>query len=121
MKVAVTAAGPGLESEVDPRFGRARYILIVDSDSGGLLEALDNEKNMNAVGGAGVQATQTVADKGVAWLITGNVGPKAFQGLQAAGIKVATGAEGTVAEALEAFKEGKLREATGANVEGHWG
>ena len=62
MKVAVTAYGPGLESEVDPRFGRARYILVVDSDSGGLVETLDNEKNMNAMGGAGVQA---VAPQGV--------------------------------------------------------
>ena len=120
MKVAVTAYGPGLESEVDPRFGRARYILVVDSDSGGLVETLDNEKNMNAMGGAGVQATQAVADMGVSWVITGNVGPKAFQGLQAAGIKVAVGAAGTVADALAAFKEGKLQEADDANVEGHW-
>ncbi len=120
MKVAVTASGPGPESEVDPRFGRARYILILDSESGDVLEVLDNETNMNAVGGAGVQAAQAVADRGVSWLITGNVGPRAFQGLQAAGIKVAAGAEGTVSQALDAFREGKLREADGANVEGHW-
>ncbi len=119
MKVAVTSTGPDLESAVDPRFGRARYILIVDTESGDF-ETLDNEANMNATGGAGVQAAQAVADKGVSWLITGNVGPRAFQGLQAAGIRIAIGAEGTVAQAVDAFRKGELREASDANVEGHW-
>ena len=118
MKIAVTAAGPDLESRVDPRFGRARYILIVDTETGELLEALDNETNRNAPGGAGVQAVQAVADQGVSWVITGNVGPKAFQALQAAGIQAAVGASGTAAQAVEAFKAGELPRAAEAGAEG---
>ena len=42
MKIAVTSTGTDLESAVDPRFGRAAYILIVDSETIAF-EALDNK------------------------------------------------------------------------------
>jgi len=119
MKVAITSTGEDLQSGVDPRFGRARWFVVVDTESDAS-EALDNEQNLNAMQGAGVQAAQNVSEAGVEAVITGNVGPKAFSVLGAAGIKIYTGATGTVADALEAFKAGKLEAAGGANVESHW-
>ncbi len=119
MKVAVTSQGPDLSSAVDPRFGRAKYFVIVDAESGGF-EAVDNAQNLNAPQGAGIQAAQNVSAKGAGVLITGHCGPNAFRTLSAAGIKVLTGAEGTVSEALEKFKAGELKESEGADVEGHW-
>lgn len=119
MKIVVTAREGKLESEVDPRFGRARYFIVVDTESEEF-EVMDNEQNLNAMGGAGVQAAQNVVGAGAEAVVTGNVGPKAFTGLTAAGIKVYVGAAGTVAEAVEKYKAGELSEAGDANVEGRW-
>jgi predicted Fe-Mo cluster-binding NifX family protein len=119
MKIAVTSKGKDLDSEVDPRFGRAAYILIVDTDSFEL-EALDNSENVNSFKGAGIQAATMVSDKGAEVLLTGFCGPNAFKALNAANIKVANGATGTVKDAVNAFNEGKVSFADAANVEGHW-
>ena len=119
MKVAVTSQGKALDAPVDPRFGRAAYILIVDTDEN-TIEVLDNSENVNAFKGAGIQAAASVADKGAEVLLTGYCGPKAFQTLEAAGVKVVNDATGTVQEALEAFKKGKLLIAEGANADAHW-
>ena len=119
MKIAVTSEGTDLDSRVDPRFGRARYFLVIDTETDEVTTH-DNAQNLNALQGAGVQAARNVSDLGVGALISGNVGPKAFATLQAAEIKVYVGAEGTVAEAVEKFKAGQLPSADAANVEGHW-
>ncbi len=119
MKVAVTSQGKTLDALVDPRFGRAAYILIIDI-ADDTIEVLDNSENVNAFKGAGIQAAATVADHGAAMLLTGYCGPKAFQILEAAGVKVANDASGTVQEALEDFKSGKIVFAEGANVDAHW-
>ncbi len=119
MKVAVTSQGKALDAPVDPRFGRAAYILIVDTDDD-TVEVLDNSENANAFKGAGIQAAASVADKGADVLLTGYCGPKAFRTLEAAGIKVANDASGTVQESLEDFKNGKLVLADSANVDAHW-
>lgn len=119
MKVAVTATGQELKSKVDPRFGRANWFIVFDTDTN-QYQAIDNEQNLNAGQGAGIQSAENVSRHGVKAVITGNCGPKAFRTLGAAGIKVYCGAEGTVEEVLEKFKSGKLKEADGANVEGHW-
>ena len=121
MKILVTASGSGLDDQVDPRFGRAPWFLLIDpQDEGEEVEAIENRQNLNAAQGAGVQAAQTAADAGADWVLTGNVGPKAFRGLSAAGIKVAAGVGGTVREALEKFRRGEIDESGDANVEGHW-
>jgi len=120
MKVVVTSEGNTLDSPVDPRFGRARYFLLVDSESGEAA-AHDNEQNLNAPQGAGIQAAQTVARLGAKAVLTGHVGPKAFATLQAAGVAVCTGATGTVREAVEQFRAGQLQAAKKPDVEGHWG
>jgi predicted Fe-Mo cluster-binding NifX family protein len=119
MKIAVTAQGRDMTAAVDPRFGRASYFLVVDTDSGEFTVA-DNAQNLNAAQGAGIQAGRTVADLGVEAVVTGHVGPKAFATLQAAGVKVFAGAAGTVAETVEQFKAGSLGESDGADVQGHW-
>lgn len=119
MKVAVTSRGAELDSEVDPRFGRARYFVIVNTDTGEF-QAVDNEQNLNAMQGAGPQATQLVAQQGVEALLTGHVGPNAFRALTTAGIKVYSNAEGTVRDSVEQFKAGKLAQAKDADVQGHW-
>jgi predicted Fe-Mo cluster-binding NifX family protein len=119
MKVAVSAAGESLDSQIDPRFGRCQYFLIIDLETMEL-EAVSN-KGAIASGGAGIQAAQAVANKGVGVLITGDIGPNAFQTLSAAGIKVITGASGTVKEALERYKSGSLQQASGATAEIHAG
>jgi len=119
MKVAITSQGKALDAPVDPRFGRAAYILIVDMDDD-TFEVLDNSENVNAFKGAGIQAAASVADKCVDVLLTGYCGPKAFQTLEAAGIKVANDASGTVQEALEDFKKGNLVVADSANADAHW-
>ncbi|OPZ74084.1 MAG: Dinitrogenase iron-molybdenum cofactor [Firmicutes bacterium ADurb.Bin456] len=119
MKIAITAQGKNMESKVDPRFGRASWFVLVDTETGAH-EAVSNEQNLNAGQGAGIQSAENISRQGVKAVITGNCGPKAFRTLNAAGIKIYTGAEGTVAEVYEKFKAGKLPEAAGANVEGHW-
>ncbi len=120
MKVAITSTGAGLSSEVDPRFGRAAYFIIYDTDSGEF-EAIDNSENAAGAGGVGVKSGQLMVDKGVEWVITGSVGPNAFQVLSSAGIKIAPGASGKVADAIEDFKAGKLSETSSATAKSHTG
>lgn len=119
MKIAITAQGPRLEDQVDPRFGRAAYILIVDQASSEV-EAIDNSKNIQAFKGAGIQAATMISDKGAQVLLTGFCGPNAFTTLNAAGVKVVNDVSGTVAEALKAFADGEVRYSQAPNTEGHW-
>ena len=119
MKVAVTSKGTDLETAVDPRFGRAAYILVVDSDTFEF-EVIDNADNVNAFKGAGIQTATTIHDKGAQVLLTGYCGPNAFKVLDAAGVKVANDVAGTVREAVTAFKEGRVTFADKANAEGQW-
>ncbi|WP_243120682.1 NifB/NifX family molybdenum-iron cluster-binding protein [Pelotomaculum sp. FP] len=119
LKIAVTSQGKTLESKVDPRFGRAGWFVVIDTNTGDY-KAVSNEQNLNANQGAGIQAAEQVSRQEVSALITGNCGPKAFRTLMAAGIKVYYGTDGTVAEVLEQFKKGKLSKASDANVDSHW-
>ena len=119
MKIAITASNPDLSSPVDPRFGRCPYFIIVDPDT---LEFEANENtNLTASSGAGIQAAQFVANKGVKALLTGSCGPNAFQTLQAAGVEVIVGVSGTVQEAATLYKEGTLKSTPQANVPSHFG
>ena len=119
MKIVVTSQGTDLSGPVDPRFGRARNFILVDTDTEEF-SVHDNAQNLNAAQGAGIQAGRNVAEAGAEAVVTGNVGPKAFATLQAAKIKIYLGASGTVKEAIEQFKAGQLQDASKANVEGHW-
>ena len=119
MKVCVTSEGNSLDSKIDARFGRCQYFLIVDTDT--LQFEVTQNPNMDAMGGAGVQSGQLVAQKNVKTVLTGNVGPNAFQTLQAAGIEVITGVSGTVKEALEKFKKGGHKPTQGPSVNSKFG
>lgn len=118
MKVMVTAQGDGLDAVVDPRFGRARWLLVVDTATGAV-EALDNSATAEAAHGAGNETARRAAAAGVAAVITGNVGPNAMRTLQAAGIPVYT-VDGrvTAREALDALAAGTLPRAEGPTVAG---
>ena len=119
MIIAISSAGKNLDSNLDPRFGRAAYFIIVDTETMDY-KAVENTQNLNLPQGAGIQAGKTIADQNVDALITGHCGPKAFKGLHSAGVKILTGAGGKVADAVEQFKNGKLAAASEADVEGHW-
>ena len=119
MKIAISSQGVSPASEVDPRFGRAAYILIVDTETSAV-EVLDNSSNVNAFKGAGIQAAALLSDKGADVLLTGYCGPKAFQVLDAANIKVVNDVSGTIREAIQKFASGTLCFAAGANAEPHW-
>jgi predicted Fe-Mo cluster-binding NifX family protein len=119
MKIAVSATVPGLDAEVDPRFGRCQYFIIVDPQSMEF-EAVDNSNAM-ASGGAGISTAQMIASKGVEMVLTGNCGPNAYQTLSAAGIQVITGVSGRIKDAVEAFKAGKFQSSTQPSVGNHYG
>jgi predicted Fe-Mo cluster-binding NifX family protein len=119
MKIAISATGPDLTARVDPRFGRATYILVVDTDTLDV-EVIDNAANKDAFKGAGIQAAAAVSDKGAQVLLTGFCGPNAFKTLDAAGVKVANDVSGTVQSAVERFKAGEYPFSSAPNTEGHW-
>ena len=117
MIICMTAQGADLSAPMDASFGRARYFLFVD-DKGELIEAVKNEPSAH---GAGVQAAQTVVEHGAGHLITSRVGPNAHRGLAAAGIEIHLCDTGTAAEALDAFRTGRLPAASGPTNPSHQG
>ncbi|MCE5266013.1 MAG: hypothetical protein LLG97_21090 [Deltaproteobacteria bacterium] len=120
MKIAITASGEGLDSNVDRVFGRARYFLITDRE-GAAVEVLENRQNVNAAQGAGIQSARLIANRAVDLVLTGNVGPNAFRALEAVSIKVCQfGSEVmTARDALEAWKAGRAQEVAAPTAKGH--
>jgi predicted Fe-Mo cluster-binding NifX family protein len=119
VKIAITSQGDNLEASVDPRFGRCAYFIIIDPETEEFEAVLNS--SANAMGGAGPQAAQTIANKGVEEVITGNVGPNAFQTLRAANTKIYQVASGTVKETLAKYKKGELKELSNFSVPDHFG
>jgi len=119
MKIAITSMGAKLEDKVDPRFGRCHYFILFDTETN-KFEAIENT-GAQGMGGVGIQSGQIMADKGIETVLTGSCGPNAFQTLQAAGIKVITGASGTVQEAIDKFKLGGLKAISKADASAHSG
>ena len=109
MKIAISALGSDLESQVDPRFGRAQYFIFLDTDTMEF-ETISNESAGGAMHGAGIQTSQLMSEKGVSAIITGNVGPNAFQTLAAAEINVFTANNISVQQAVDAFKNNELKQ-----------
>jgi predicted Fe-Mo cluster-binding NifX family protein len=118
MKIAITSTGTSLDSGLDLRFGRAKTIIVYDVETG-QFDAIDNTENVEAPQGAGIQAAERLVRLGVECLITGNCGPKAYRALQAADIRVMLVTNGTVLNAIEEFKAGRLTEATSPSTKGH--
>ncbi len=119
MKIAISCQGRNLDDQLDPRFGRAQGFIIYDNENSSH-EYVDNYQNLSAAQGAGIQSAQNVAATGATAVITGHVGPKAFTALSRGNIDVYLCNGGTVSEALESFKEGKLQQTNEADKPGHW-
>jgi len=119
-KIAVSSQGRSLDDQVDPRFGRAAYFIVVDPETMSF-EVLDNGNSRAMAQGAGIQAAEIIADSGAKVVLSGFVGPKAFQALSSAGIKIGQGVDGvTVREAVERYKSGQVSLASSPNKSGHW-
>jgi len=119
MKIAVSAPGNGLDAPFSPVFGRYPVFVIVDTDTMAF-ETIPNQA-MSAGGGAGIQAAQDVAAHGISAVVTGSVGPNAYQVLAAAGISIYTFPVGTVRQAAEAYKAKQLEQVASATGPAHAG
>ena len=119
MKIAVTSTGPTLGDNVESRFGRCAYFLIIDTDTM-QFEAIENP-NIALGGGAGIQSAQLMSEKGVKTVLTGNCGPNAFNVFGQAGIQVIVGVSGNIRNAVEQFKAGAFSSASRPSVASHFG
>lgn len=119
MKVVVTSNGTDLDAPASPVFGRCSTYVFVDTETM-QFEAVPNPA-ISAGGGAGIQAAQFIIERGAQAVLTGNVGPNAFNVFQAAGVPIYLVGESTVREAVEAYKSGQLQPASGVNVQAHAG
>lgn len=114
MKVAVSSTGEDLLSQIDPRFGRCAFFVIVETDD--LSFEVFNNENIALSGGAGIQSASFVSSNGIVAVLTGNCGPNAMKALSAGGIEVFTGQTGTVEDAVLRYKTGSLEPSTKATV-----
>lgn len=119
MRIAFTTGGESPQAPLDSRFGRAPKFMIFDSEKNSF-EVVNNEVNLNAAQGAGIQSAQNIARKNVQCVITGHCGPKAFRVLTESGIAVYQAQDITIEGALREFHQGSLTQVKAADVEGHW-
>jgi predicted Fe-Mo cluster-binding NifX family protein len=119
MKIAISATGPTMDAEIDPRFGRCQYFIIVDTETMEF-EAVNNS-NASAAGGAGISTAQMIVEKGVETVLTGNCGPNAHGVLSSASVQIITGVSGKIKDAIEEYKLGTYQAAQQANVPDHYG
>jgi predicted Fe-Mo cluster-binding NifX family protein len=118
MKLIIASSGPDPADRVDPRFGRAPYLMQYDSSDESLV-ALDNSAQAALAQGAGVQSAQTVVGLGAEAVLTGRCGPKAFRILSESGVTVYSGCTGSVQDAIEAWHDGRLEALTAPNGRAH--
>jgi predicted Fe-Mo cluster-binding NifX family protein len=114
LKVAVSSTGPDLDAVVSPRFGRCPYFVIVETATMNH-EAIPNTSASKS-SGAGIAASQEVANRGIDAVLSGRFGPNASQALSQVGIRMMTGANGTVKQTVEAFKNGGLNDVSSSSV-----
>lgn len=119
MKVAVASSAGNLDAQMDPRFGRCAYFVVVDTDSMEF-EAIENPGPQMG-SGAGISAAQIVGDSGADAVVAGNFGPNAAQALQAGGIRMFQASGMSVREAAQAAAAGQLPESGGATTAAHTG
>ena len=119
MKIVVTSNGANLDAPASPVFGRCPTYVFVDTETMAF-EAVENPA-ISAPGGAGIQAAQFVVERGAQAVVTGNVGPNAFNVFQPANVSVYLFSGGTVRQAVEAYKAGQLTTAGGASARAHAG
>lgn len=115
MKILVSSQGNSKDSQVDLHFGRSEYFVIYD-DQEDTYEAIQND-GVKQSSGAGVKASQIAINQDVDYLITGSLGPKAFTIIDSSKILVFKSNEGSVEEAITAFKNNQLNELCEAGKE----
>lgn len=120
MIIAISSLGETIDSPVDQRFGRCRYIIVTDTDSEEW-SVHNNRQNINAAQGAGIQTAQLVTKLGAQAVITGHCGPKAFATLSAAGLQVYRQEKGSVKDTIIAFRNNKLQATQKSDVESGFG
>ncbi len=122
MKMAISVISPdeGMSAVIDPRFGRARHFLLVDIDKREVVKKVENIDAFNMGHGAGIKTASKMVELGVDAVGSGFVGPKAFSVLSAAGIKVYSGLEGSVSEAIEKIASGEIQPDSAPSSNGHW-
>ncbi len=118
MKVIVSSSEKSMDAQVDPRFGRCPFFVLVDSET--MEHQFHDNLGLQATGGAGIQAAQQVVTLGAQVIISGNMGPNAFSVLRAGDLKIFTAVGGSIREVVEQLKQGKLQEAGNANAAPHW-
>ncbi|MBN1178917.1 MAG: NifB/NifX family molybdenum-iron cluster-binding protein [Anaerolineae bacterium] len=119
MKIVISSNGVDLDAPCSPIFGRASTYIFVDTETMAF-EALPNPA-MGASGGAGIQSAQFIVNQGAQAVVTGNVGPNAFEVLQSAGIPIYLFTDGTVRQAAEMVRDGTLSSTGGATAAEHSG
>lgn len=100
--MAVPSTGDDLRAPVDPRFGRCKRFILVDTSTMGF--GLIDNTAASSSGGAGIAAAQLVIDAGTDAVVANEVGPNAMRVLEAAGIRVVTGVKGTVEDAVRSIE-----------------
>jgi predicted Fe-Mo cluster-binding NifX family protein len=104
-KICFTSSGKDLEAGLDPKFGRAQYFLIFDTETSEL-EVVENP-NRDAVQGAGIQTAQFILNKDVRTIVTGRVGPNARNILESAHVHLIEGAAGKIEDILKQLRSEK--------------
>ncbi len=121
MKICFTAEGKTLNSQIDPRFGRCKFLLFVDSENEKITKTIDNAQIANWQG-AGIATAQKIADENTQVVITGNIGPNAFTALQSANIEIITDVSNlTAKQALKKLKTNEFKKTEKPSVLGHFG
>jgi predicted Fe-Mo cluster-binding NifX family protein len=116
MIIAISSTGKGIDSQVDPRFGRCDYFILINDGLESTMVISNTAKNSQS--GSGTLASTLISDGGADVILTGNVGPNAYRSLEAAGVEIYTGAAGTIAEAYDDYLNGKLPQAAGPTSRG---
>ncbi|NOX71648.1 MAG: hypothetical protein GXO64_03030 [Candidatus Micrarchaeota archaeon] len=119
MKIAITSGTDSIEGNVDQRFGRCKYFIVVDVENGEIRkwEAIENI-GASQSHGAGTQAAQQIGNAGPEVLITGNLGPNAANILGQLPLRIYQ-ASGSIRDALRDFSSGKLKPITGETAPAH--
>jgi len=88
MRIAISADGDNLDSNIDQRFGRCKYFLVVDIENGKIAktEAVLN-KGAEQGHGAGIKAAEQIGELKAEKVLTGQLGPNATAVLGKMGIQ----------------------------------
>lgn len=108
MKIAISATGRNMDSILDMRFGRCEYFQIHDSESGEFV-VVEN-KGLTCSGGAGIASAQQLIDENVNVIVTGNLGPNAFEIIEKAEIKAYRCGNICIKSVLEKLENNELKE-----------